>query len=316
MTDILTPNQKKNVVLDATSLSSLMSCARLYDFHINQSLVSARGKSNSLECGSLVHVILEYFNRALISGSDRAHAIETGFGAGNTFINGCANCINEQFDCKEHKNEWLGLTNTPIENEKVGSQLILGSSYVKKTMEEYFDFYRNDSFTPIATEDVRGSIIYEDADLRILWKAKFDLIIDTENGFISVDHKTMKQRRDTLSLNNQFIGQCVLLKSRNVLINKIGFQSSLKANEKFVRNMISYSADKMAEWINDIVPFYANMLIAYNEAGNYPPNYTHCENKYGKCDMYEVCESDRGMRDEVVKVNFIQGRKWDIQNDE
>src|SRR6185295_8855171 len=124
------------------------------------------------------------------------------------------------------------------ETEKGGRT---GWKFVLKTMEEYFDFWKNSHWTPLSAEEVRGEVIYEDAELRILWKAKFDEIDDTNQGFMSMDHKTMKQRRDSLSLNNQFIGQCVLLKSRGMIVNKIGFQSSLKPEEKFQRTIISYT---------------------------------------------------------------------------
>src|SRR5579864_3562911 len=112
-------------------------------------------------------------------------------------------------------------------------------------MSEYFDYWRSDNFTIISAEDVKGEIIYEDSEIRILWKAKFDRIIDGAHGFISMDHKTMKQRRDTMSLNNQFIGQCRLLRARQVMIDKIGFQKSLKPSEKFERVLVNYSMDRI-----------------------------------------------------------------------
>ena len=79
--------------------------------------------------------------------------------------------------------------------------------------------------------------------------------------------------------------------------------------------MLSYSADQLNEWQTVVVPHYARQLLRYNEIKEWPPNFTHCENKYGMCAFIEVCSSTRSMRDEVVELNFVNGKGWDIQND-
>jgi hypothetical protein len=294
---------KTNVSMDSQVLTTLMSCPRLTNFRFNDNLVSSSGKSNSLECGSLVHTILEWYNKSLIEGKSRIDAMDIGYQAGREYVQGYKE-TNKFVTSKRD----VGMVNTPEESDKKN----IGWAYVFTTMEQYFDFWKNDAWTVISAEETKGDIIFEDDDLRILWKAKFDQISDTPNGFLPIDHKTMKQRRDTLSLNNQFMGQCILTKTRNVMINKIGFQTSLKQEEKFTRVLLSYSTDRLAEWVNDIVPYYARMYATYIEAGYWPPNFTHCENKYGICDFKRVCEHDRGMREEVVKIEFVTGEKWDI----
>lgn len=296
-----------NISLDSQILTSLMTCPRAGNWRFNESLVKSEGKSNSLECGSLAHVILEHFNKAIISGKGRGDAIACGLESGREYLFPYSP-TNKYIVDELHP----GVTHTPADNTKDGKTDLLGSNFVFQTMAEYFDFYKNDSHTIIGAEETRGSVIYEDTDLRILWKAKFDEIIDTPLGYMSSDTKTMKQRRESLSLNNQFMGQCVLLKSRNIRINKIGFQKSLKPNEKFERVIISYSNDRLAEWCYEIVPHYARLLLEYSETEYWPPNFNSCEGKYGHCDFKEVCEHDRNMRDEVLRLNFIKTKKWDI----
>ncbi len=294
---------KKNVILDSQVLSTLMGCPRLDDFRFNLNLMSMGGKSKSLEMGSLVHVIMEYFYNGIINKLKREQAIQFAFAAGETYITGCSECI--AGDCQFHKTDkFLGLQNTPIED----------SQYAIDTCQQYFDFRANDHWIPLEVEVVKGKILYEDDEVRILWKSKFDLMTDTNQGILPVDHKTMKQRRDTVSLNNQFIGQCLIAGTRNVIINKIGFQTSLKPEEKFTRAVISYSADRLLEWQSETLPYYAKLLLMYQESGHFPPNFTHCESKFGKCQFIHVCEADRGMREEEIRNSFVMGEKWDPGN--
>ena len=299
---------KKGIILDSQVLTTLMSCARLTDYRFNLHLQPLNGKSKSLEMGSIVHKILEVFYQNQIKGFKRDVSIQGGFAAGMTFIAGCKHCsdfipTDEQPKpvCGHQIDEYPGVS--------------LGDDDIKTTldtMEQYFEHYRNDSWVPLEIETTKGKVLYEDDEIRILWKAKLDLIADTGQGIFSVDHKTMSQRRDTLSLNNQFIGQCHVMGTRGVLINKIGFQKSLKPADKFTRVLISYSANRLLEWQSSILPYWVKLMLMFDESGYFPPNFTHCENKYGFCMFKGVCEADEHMREEELKLHFKVGSKWDV----
>src|SRR5438128_6819480 len=291
--------QKKNVIFDSQIASTLMSCARLTNFRFNMDLVSVKGKSPSLEKGSLVHTILEWYYKSILAGKSRSDAITIGYDAGKEYVQGYLE-TNKYVTNKEHDGAHL-----PSEDIET----------VSRTMEEYFDYYKSEHWTPIDVEYVKQAVIYEDDECRIIWKAKTDLAVDTNNGIYPVDHKTHSSRRDTISLSNQFYGLCTVWKTRGVIIDKIGFQKTLKASEKFTRPIISYSVDRLIEWSQVIIPFWAKQYIAYHEIGYWPPNFTHCQNKYDTCAFLDVCEVDTGMREETLRIQFHKGKKWDVTND-
>lgn len=308
------PEPKKNIIMDATILSSLMSCARYHDIRFNHRLVSMKGKSNSLEIGTLIHKVLEVYYKHQINGFPRNTSIGNALAAGQLFVVGCPHCrdiMDENPKCGHEQGEYMGVQNTPEDSK--GN--FTGWKFALETCEQYFAFYKNDSFIPLSAENVKGDVLYEDDEIRILWKAKFDLVIDTNQiGIVSMDHKTFKQRRNKSTLSNQFLGQCLLLKSRNVIVNKIGLQTSLKLEERLTREVTSFSSDRLIEWQSEILPYYAYKYIQFSESGYWPPDYTHCDNMYGPCPYKEVCEADRSMREEVLQNSFQLAPVWDPTN--
>jgi hypothetical protein len=333
----ITPSGKKNIILDSQILTALMNCPRNMDLRFNHNFFSLEGKSNSLECGSIVHKFLEVMYGSIIKGLKREQAVGFGLAAAELYIQGCPDCTDfipyhdslytnteppvashfcgptciRKPKCGHHTNEYPGVTNTP----KDSADYKTGWQHVLDTCDEYAKFYASDHWVPLEVETVKGEILYEDDEIRVLWKAKLDLICDTNQGIYPIDHKTMKQRRDTISLNNQFIGQCILMRTRNIFINKIGFQATLKPEEKFLRPPISYSAARLLEWQAETLPFYAKQLLMYAEVGHYPPQFGQCEGKYGNCAFIDVCTSDPGMREEELKLHFTVGQTWDISKE-
>lgn len=310
---------KKNVILDSQILTAIMGCPRAADFRFNHNLQAIAGKSNSLECGSIVHKFMEVYYGSMIKGVKREQAFGFGVAAAELYIQSCPDCTGfistpeqKKPKCGHRPDEYPGVQNTPKDSVEYKT----GWQFVLDTCDEYHRYYINDHWVPLEVETVKGEVLYEDDDIRVMWKAKLDLVVDTNQGIYPTDHKTMKQRRDTNSLNNQFIGQCLLMRTRNVFINKIGFQKTLKPVDKFIRAPISYSAARLLEWQSETLPFYAKQLLMYAEIGHFPPNYTQCEGKYGNCNFVKVCESDPSMREEEIKLSFHVGPAWNPTNED
>lgn len=315
---------KKNIVLDATVLTALMNCPRLADFRFNYNFQSIGGKSNSLECGSIVHTFLEFYYGSIIKGLTRDKAEGHAFAAAEMYISGCKYCTDfKPTDeipkplCGHQVDQFPGTPNTPRVPDKDNprEKYKTGWQWVLDTCSQYLEFYRNDHWVPLEVEVVKGVVLYEDDEIRILWKAKLDVVMDNNQGIYPVDHKTMKQRRDTISLNNQFTGQCLIMGTSNAFINKIGFQTSLKPEEKFERVPISFSKPRLIEWQSEILPYYGKLLLMYAETGYWPPNYTNCESKFGFCAFKGVCEANPDMREEELKLNFVVGKEWNPTNE-
>ena len=311
---------KTNIILDATVLSTIMSCPRLADFRFNHNLYSIDGKSNSLECGSIVHKFLEVYYQRVIDGLRKEQARGFAFSAAELYIAGCPHCTDfkptddtPKPKCGHKVNDYPGVKNTPKESEEYKT----GWHFVLDTCDQYLQFYRNDHWVPLEVEQVHGEVLYEDDEIRVLWKAKLDVVFDTNQGIFPADHKTMKQRRKDNSMSNQFMGQCLIMKVQKVFKNMVGFQTSLKPEEKFIRKPINYSVSRLIEWQSETLPYYAKLLLMYAETGHFPPNFTHCEGKYGDCAFYEhVCSGDPGMREQLIKLHFYIGPEWNPTNDE
>jgi hypothetical protein len=290
--------KKDNVILDATVLSSLMNCERYVDFRFNKNLIPASGSGNPIEAGIVVHKILEEYAKAIMNGSKRNDAIQIGMQHGSKLA--------------------AELPNIPQDNVKdeYGKLKQVGYSWIMTTMEQYFEHYRADSWTPIAAEQVKRTMVYEDDDIRVLWVSKLDRLVDTfTQGVMPLDHKTMKQdHRSITSLNNQFMGQCISAQSVRMCIDKIGFQTSLKPENKFKREIMNYNREQLAEQVQTI-GYYAKYLVDLNKHGYYPPRYVYCD-KYGGCIFRTTCESMPSDRERMLRNNFVVADEWNPASNE
>lgn len=297
----------KRVILDATTLTAFQLCEEYYNLRHNHNLIPIGGKGRGLEGGSMMHEMLATYYRTQMAGLHRDDRIASAISTGQTFITGCEHCINPDVKCIIHTDHpFTGLESLTIEE----AHDVLGN------FQQYVERWKNDSWTTVNVEYVKGKVIYEDDELSLLWKAKIDWEVDNLEGIFSVDHKTFSRRERTLNTDNQFIGQSIVTEQTKVFVNKIGTQKTVKPEEKFERITLNYTKNRMAEWINECAS-YAYDLLAIHESGSYRHRFKMCSGKYGPCRYNEVCEGEPSDRQRILLEKYkIADKVWDVTNDE
>jgi hypothetical protein len=177
-------------------------------------------------------------------------------------------------------------------------------------MKEYDEYYRHDSWNPLAVEDVGSRVIYEDEDIRIVYNFKIDLIAEKGNIVAPFDHKTTSMNKAPSSMSNQFIGYCWALNTNTMIVNKIGFQKTLSPAQRFQRHVLTIDDDRIIEWIDNSI-WWLLKLADHMHNNHWPMNLTSCD-KYGACIYRQVCESNPLSRERKLDQYFIKGETWDV----
>lgn len=230
----------------------------------------------------------------------------------------------EYYKLRKHKSRWqqnnkshLDIINICINiGRRAAVKMTLKIETIEEvvnTFTEYATHFINDGWdNVIAVEQVASKILYQDDLMTILYQGKLDLVISMPQiPILPIDHKSSSRRGTPNYLSNQFQGYCWLLNVNNIIINKIGFQTSLKPAEKFERPIMSYSPPTLEEWQQQAI-YWIKKYIADGEIGFYPPNYTSCD-KYAGCIFQKVCARTEDARDFKLATLFQEkSEKWDV----
>jgi hypothetical protein len=192
-----------------------------------------------------------------------------------------------------------------------------------KTMNEYFNFYRGDPLVPILVEAPFAYELakYEPDDtypegVQIIFEGKFDVVFKNEaqDCILVTDHKTGSRNSEPSGLSNQFMGYVVVGQQfgakRMAMINKIGFQKTLPPDKKFVRHILPYSKEVLADWVDWTVA-RALYIDQCNETETYPPDFTKCD-EYSGCMFKDVCLAPPASRQGILQRFFKIGEKHDV----
>jgi len=289
---------KKTISLDSQVLNSIQSCAQKTDYNFVQHIQPLK-KADALEKGSLMHTMLEVYYSLI------------------------GNCIDPKSEIFNKINE-VGFTARPEKrNEAKDFALQVGQWYASTLdlplevcnevifqFDEYCKYYANDTWKPLAVERVGSKILYDSDDLRVIYNFKIDLVAQRANTIAPFDHKTSTRRETPSPLSNQFAGYAFGVNAMNVVVNKIGFQKTLKPADRFQRFFLTYSKAQLEEWQSNTI-YWAHQLAAKLETNYWEKNLTSCD-KYSGCAYAPICEASPALRERVIENQYHIGEKWDV----
>jgi hypothetical protein len=244
------------------------------------------GKSMRLDRGSLVHVGCEVYFQAL---KDRKH-------------------YDDAVGTALSKVREAGVISTDLDNEIINQ--------VIDVLEEYFDYWRveDQRYEIIAVEQPFLKLIFENDDVRIYLAGKIDLVT-SDNQYINMptDHKSYDSRRVDHRMVNQFKCYCYIMGSNYLVVDKIGFQKTLKPHEKFTRPKLTYDPTYLEEWKQNVINVLLNQYLHCVTENTWPMNETSCDKFNRQCEYFNICDAS-GLPAKNYKINseYVVSPPWDV----
>lgn len=275
---------KVNIVMDMSQYDMFLLCPERFNNRYNRNLTLPT-KEMRLDRGTVVHVGCEVYYDALKKGAIYADAVTAALS----------------------KVREAAVTASDLEPEVVNRIL--------DVMEEYFDYWRvaDQNFHIVDVERPFLYLLYEDEEVRIHLAGKIDLIVsDNQYTNLPYDHKSYDRDSEVTRMPNQFKCYSHAVKSNFLIVNRIGFQKTLKPHEKFKRIPLSYDPLIHEQWRRNVI---AN-IFRYLECvatGYWPMNETSCDKFNRKCEYFEPCDAS-GVEAKMYKLssNYITVEPWDV----
>jgi hypothetical protein len=272
-----------NIVMDASKFDTFRMCERKYHNRYNRLRVPQQ-KAAPLDRGTLVHLAAETYYADIQKGVVFHDAVTRALSA--------------------------------VRSAGVDTDLEVDDILrVIEVMEEYFDYWRvaDQRFQIVEVEKPFMYKLHETEDYNFYFSGKIDLIIsDNQYTNLPVDHKSYDRSYPTGRMSNQFKNYVNALSSNYLLVNKIGFQKTLPAHEKFTRIPLSYDSAYLDQWKRNVeaaIDHYVDCILS----DYWPMNETSCDKFNRKCEYYEVCDSSGNEAAEYKMMTlYIDGEQWDV----
>lgn len=269
--------------MDATSLDMLQLCPARFNYRFNLNKDST-AKARQLDRGTVVHVGLEKYYTALKNGDKYTDAVDMMLASARLAL------VESELDESE---------NRPILH----------------TLEECVDHWRveDQGFIINEVEKAFSYVLHEDEDIRVIMTGKIDLLT-TDHQYTNrpMDHKSYDREFPVRRLSNQFMNYCYATGSNYLVVNKVGFQKTLKAVDKYKRIPVSYDPLILEEWKQNVIKWMLSYL-SFAAEGIWPMNFTSCDKFNRPCSYLEICESS-GAEAKLFKLesSLKTVEAWDV----
>jgi hypothetical protein len=113
-------------------------------------------------------------------------------------------------------------------------------------------------------------------------------------------------------ISNQFMGYCWMLDVRNIMVDQIGFQTSLKPQEKFKRPIMSYPLPVLDAWVVNTV-WWIKRMIEMEQGGFYPQTFTSCMDFGKPCIFTPLCtQAPEARAIKMIQLYGTREETWDV----
>lgn len=233
---------------------------------------------------------------------------------------------------------WLEANPQPIEDFR-------NYAHACNVMGVYNQHYQDEPFEVVANPS-DGKMIVEKPfalpfglvdGIPIIYIGKIDIGIRNTEGVWSFDHKSAFQFGRTFEAQMQQdggqLGYTWALKNilgpdvkvNGYIIDAVRIRRPRKEDRysdsggppvdasDLLRIPYHVSDDALAEWQDDTTELIRS-IFHYCRTDKFPRHRWHCTNKYGTCDMYDVCSLPRGARENALYGNMYEPNTWSPLN--
>lgn len=272
----------KYLRIDSQILTSVSHCPLRARFRFIDRL-KKKDEPNHFAMGSGIHVGMEVYYKGIKQGLLFKERYDSALIAANAWMTTESNLAQEDIDT------------------------------VLRTLDEYFKFRKEDRILVREVEVPFSIEIYSGQDLKgeditIIYEGKIDLIAELDENYV-VDHKSSSRNFQPVEMTVQFLGYHWATQFP-ILINRVGFQSSLKPQDKFKRFPFRFEKPLVENWKNFAI-HKALEYAYYLEEDSFPQNFSACDGKFGfPCDYVNLCRYP-SLFDETKQFEFLVGEVWD-----